>query len=91
MLIYKTNSLKFIFESNIRVHEYLFITARADISCYVCSSDTSTGAFCNDPFDVNAIPPESKRWAYAQCSRPSEHILQTGGRTVCQKVRDRGK
>lgn len=69
---------------------YVIILASA-LYCHVCSTDTSGGAFCNDPFDVNLIPPESRKWSYALCAAPTDYVLQNGGKAVCQKVKDRGK
>lgn len=67
-----------------------FIIATA-IKCWICSSDTSTGAFCSDHFDTSAIPDESRRWAYAECASPTLSSLSFGGKPGCQKIKDRGK
>lgn len=61
------------------------------LQCWSCSSDQATGAFCNDYFDVNNIPLDTKRFSYATCQPPSQHIVALGARAGCQKVIDRGK
>lgn len=71
--------------------EFFFIITASALRCHYCSSDSSSGAYCNDPFDENTIPAESKRFSFVECVRPSDYIVQNGGRSVCQKIKDRGE
>jgi hypothetical protein len=80
---------KFITISVVLVLAVLFEEAIA-LKCWRCSSDSSTTAFCADPFDPSLIQNENqRRWAYVECSVPTTPYIpnQTPQKALCKKVK----
>ncbi|XP_070496903.1 UPAR/Ly6 domain-containing protein twit-like isoform X2 [Chironomus tepperi] len=63
------------------------------LKCWRCSSDASTSAFCDDPFDPSIINDQQRRWAYVDCSFPATGQSPYGqygsssSRPVCKKMK----
>jgi hypothetical protein len=61
------------------------------LKCWRCSSDASTSAFCDDPFDPSIINEQQRRWAYVDCSFPPSAQqpfgLAQSSRPVCKKMK----
>lgn len=64
------------------------------LKCWRCSSDASTSAFCDDPFDPSIINDQQRRWAYVDCNFPTtsqipfgQYGQQNNQRAVCKKMK----
>lgn len=72
---------------------YLFVVDA--LKCWRCSSDASTSAFCDDPFDPSIINEQQKRWAYVDCSFPPAQqpfgSVGQSSRPVCKKMKQLSK
>lgn len=65
------------------------------LKCWRCSSDASTSAFCDDPFDPSIINEQQRRWAYVDCSFPPAQqpfgSVGQSSRPVCKKMKQLSK
>lgn len=63
------------------------------LKCWRCSSDASTSAFCDDPFDPSIINEQQRRWAFVDCNFPTSSQVpfgqygQQSSRPVCKKMK----
>lgn len=65
---------------------FLYFLLVLAIHCWRCSSDSSNGEFCNDPFDPSVVSDVQKTWTYVECSyQPANQ------RAVCKKTKQIGK
>ncbi|CRL01013.1 CLUMA_CG014398, isoform A [Clunio marinus] len=70
---------------------FVFLSVDA-LKCWRCSSDSTTSAFCDDPFDPSIINDQQRRWAYVDCSFPPTTqqnfgTYQQSSRPVCKKMK----
>lgn len=80
-----------IIKKHIYVGDFSFFRLVNALRCWRCSSDTSNGsntAFCDDPFDENAITEQHRQWVYVECSIPptSPNINSLLRHAVCKKL-----
>lgn len=63
------------------------------LKCWRCSSDASSAAFCDDPFDPSLISEQQRRWSYVDCSaQPGQGVpFSTQTRPVCKKLKQYGE
>jgi hypothetical protein len=60
------------------------------LKCWRCSSDSSTSAFCNDPFDPTLIQnDQQRRWAFVDCNVPTVpfNVNASPQKAVCKKIK----
>lgn len=71
--------------------------AASALKCWRCTSDTSNGEFCDDPFDESALTEQQRRWTYVECSFPPTlsypYVNHDGLQytLACKKVKVLGK
>lgn len=65
------------------------------IKCFRCSSDQANGEFCKDPFNMDLISDQARRWTFVECADPPgrldshDHSLDTI--SVCIKYKQLSK
>lgn len=67
------------------------------LRCWRCSSDSSTSAFCDDPFDPSVVNDAQRRWAFVDCAfinngqsnfgAPANIGQNQNARPVCKKMK----
>lgn len=62
------------------------------LRCWRCSSDTSNGGFCKDPFTPSLMSEAQRKWNYVDCALPSDinPSLINQARPVCKKIIQQG-
>ncbi|XP_059616683.1 uncharacterized protein LOC132261751 [Phlebotomus argentipes] len=62
--------------------------ASTALLCWRCSSNSTDGAFCDDPFDSSKLSEQEKGYTYVYCGFPPGHQSSTS-RPVCRKMKQR--
>lgn len=64
--------------------------ANEPLKCWRCTTDTSKGEFCDDPFDPSAITEKLRYWSYVNCSS-FMNPRAINAKPACKKLVQEGK